>query len=147
MKKRILVVDDDEVVARLVTTILKSATHYDVDTSTNPYEAYARASSEPYDLLISDMRMPGLDGRQLYVCLGMDPQDCQMRVNRPKLLLMSGAVSEEVLAAAMAFVGGVSYIQKPFPPALLAAKVAAILGDIQDVAGDWMEAPEQQAAT
>ena len=77
----------------------------------------------------------------------MDPQDCQMRVNRPKLLLMSGAVSEEVLAAAMAFVGGVSYIQKPFPPALLAAKVAAILGDIQDVAGDWMEAPEQQAAT
>ena len=65
MKKRILVVDDDEVVARLVTTILKSATHYDVDTSTNPYEAYARASSEPYDLLISDMRMPGLEGREL----------------------------------------------------------------------------------
>jgi CheY-like chemotaxis protein len=127
MKKRILVVDDEELVARLVGAILKSTDRYEVETSTNPYEAYARASAQRYDLLISDVQMPGLDGSKLFLCLGLDLDNFTRLPNAPKLLLMSGALTEQALEAKQAFLGNVGCLQKPFSSAVLLAKVEAIL--------------------
>src|SRR5690349_10543100 len=127
MKKRILIVDDEESVAKLVVAILRCTTRYEVEMTTNPYEAYALAQNSHFDLLISDVQMPGMDGSLLYLCLGTNLETFARLPNPPKLLLMSGAMSEDALAAKRSFFGGSSYLQKPFAPSVLVAQVEAIL--------------------
>jgi DNA-binding response OmpR family regulator len=137
MKKRILIVDDEENVAKLVAAILRCTTKYDIEMTTNPYEAYALAKNSHFDLLISDVHMPGLDGSMLYLCLGTNLETFARLPNPPKLLLMSGALSEDALAAKRTFFGGSCYLQKPFAPSVLVAQVEAILEEspaVQNVA-------------
>lgn len=123
MKKRILVVDDEPVVTRLVTAILNSTQQYQVDSTTNACEAFEWAFVRGYDLLISDVRMPLMDGDQLYASVA-DLHEGETK--RPKLLLMSGALRATELAERA---GGIYFIQKPFVPELLLAQVASILAD------------------
>ena len=62
---RILVVDDEPSIASLLADILESA-GFQVDTESNGKAALERLDSAPYDLVICDLRMPGLDGRHVY---------------------------------------------------------------------------------
>lgn len=63
--KRILVVDDEAPLAALMTDIL-SAHGYTVDIAVNGLAALAHVERRPYDLILSDLRMPELDGPGLY---------------------------------------------------------------------------------
>ena len=58
MKARILVVDDDKVSCRLFTEVLEEEGH-EVGNAYSGEEALERLRSEPYDLLLVDVRMPG----------------------------------------------------------------------------------------
>ncbi len=60
-KKRILVVDDDEVVRRSYLRSLES-TACDVAAASNGEEALQRMEESPVDVVLLDVRMPGLDG-------------------------------------------------------------------------------------
>jgi two-component system NtrC family sensor kinase len=62
---RILVVDDEPVIAQLIADVL-GAEGYDVDTAPDGRAALERAEQRPYDLILSDLRMPELDGLGLY---------------------------------------------------------------------------------
>ncbi len=62
---RILVVDDDPFVRRLIDDALTSQ-GYEVDTAVNGREGLERIIAQPYDLIMSDLRMPELDGIGLY---------------------------------------------------------------------------------
>jgi CheY-like chemotaxis protein len=62
---RVLVVDDDDSVRNFVATVLREQ-HYTVDTATNGREALTLLDQHPYDLVVSNMGMPALDGPGLY---------------------------------------------------------------------------------
>jgi CheY-like chemotaxis protein len=63
--KRILVVDDEAPLASLIAEILSSDGHQ-VDTAVNGLAALAHIERNDYDLILSDLRMPELDGPGLY---------------------------------------------------------------------------------
>lgn len=62
-RTRILCVDDEPVTLRLETRLLEGR-GFDVRTATSPIEALAEFDSERIDLVMTDVRMPGMDGLQ-----------------------------------------------------------------------------------
>jgi len=64
-KKKILVVEDEPIVGRLCTRIL-AAEGFDVDVVNNGLSAKEVAIGSDYNLCISDIKLPGITGIQLY---------------------------------------------------------------------------------
>jgi two-component system, cell cycle sensor histidine kinase and response regulator CckA len=116
----ILVVEDDEAVRPLVCMSLARA-GYRVIEACNPKDA-ARVASEfagRIDLLLSDVIMPESDGPALHGLL---------RATHPELrvLYMSGYADDAIVRQGI-LVEGTPFIQKPFAPRALAAKVRETL--------------------
>ncbi|MBL9136363.1 MAG: HDOD domain-containing protein [Verrucomicrobiales bacterium] len=66
MKTRILFVDDEPLVLQGLQRMLRGARNeWDMDFVTSGTEALARLEEQAYDVVVSDMRMPGMDGAQL----------------------------------------------------------------------------------
>lgn len=63
--QKILVVDDEETILDLVTDILHTLGHQ-VETASSGREALQKMDSQQYDLIICDIKMPEVDGRQIY---------------------------------------------------------------------------------
>lgn len=61
MAKKILVVDDDHLVVKSLAKLLEQ-TGYIVSCAENSYEALDLIKRQDFDLIISDIRMPGVDG-------------------------------------------------------------------------------------
>ena len=61
----ILVVDDEESIQRLLGSLLEIDGHH-VDTARNGREALELIAGHQYDLVITDIKMPDMDGRELY---------------------------------------------------------------------------------
>ena len=64
-RRRILVVDDEESIQKLLTGILEMDGH-NVQIAANGREALDRLSREPFDLIISDIKMPVMGGSELH---------------------------------------------------------------------------------
>ena len=62
---RVLLVDDDALIAELVIDMLSMEGYY-VDTATNGIEALQRLEGQRYALIITDLHMPKLDGSNFY---------------------------------------------------------------------------------
>lgn len=62
---RILVVEDQPIVAQVIAEMLEADGH-EVETAANGRLALAKIEGRPYDLIISDLRIPELDGVGLY---------------------------------------------------------------------------------
>jgi DNA-binding NtrC family response regulator len=60
-KSKILIIDDDENIRRVVTTILRDK-GYDVDTAQTGSEAISKSEQNTYDLMLIDIRLPDIDG-------------------------------------------------------------------------------------
>jgi CheY-like chemotaxis protein len=71
----VLVVDDEPIIAQLITDVL-TGDGYDVDTASDGLVALECLGRRAYDLILSDLRMPGLDGLGLYR---------ELQQNRPEL--------------------------------------------------------------
>jgi CheY-like chemotaxis protein len=78
------------------------------------------ARSEPVDLLLTDVIMPGISGRELAD---------QLQRSHPgiKVLFMSG-YTDEAISHHGVLVSGVAFLEKPFTPDILLRKVREILG-------------------
>ncbi|MDA8170178.1 MAG: NAD(P)H-dependent oxidoreductase subunit E [Nitrospiraceae bacterium] len=111
MKGNILVVDDEQVVLKSCERILKPE-GYGVDTSGSPAEALEMMDRNgSYDLVITDIKMPGMDGIEFMR---------RVRQKRPdvSIVLITGYPSQESIREALAL-RIVDYLPKPFSPALL----------------------------
>jgi DNA-binding NtrC family response regulator len=65
MPERILVVDDEPNMLRLLKTILMDKTGYEVVTTNNPLEVSKLLQEDRFDLVVTDLKMPLVDGIDL----------------------------------------------------------------------------------
>jgi PAS domain S-box-containing protein len=117
----ILVVEDEGSVLKLTTVTLEEL-GYTVLSAGNPVEADRLAESHagPIDLLISDVVMPVMNGREL-------ADRIRMRHPEMKTIFMSGYTAN-VIAHRGVLDEGVNFLQKPFSRMELAGKVREVLG-------------------
>ncbi len=116
-QRRILVVDDDEMVRSLLQRTLEKA-GYDVITAANGQEALDRMSQFDVSLVLLDIMMPGLDGFEV---LERMPQHLNIPV-----IMLSGMRDETTKIASLGL-GADDYIAKPFSAGELLARIQAKL--------------------
>jgi len=129
MAKRLLVVDDDPGLLLAVSETLR-AEGYDVKTARRGAEALVIVAQSLPDLIISDIRMPGMDGYQLVRNLRSNA-----RTRLVPIVFLSA--KDETADRIQGFRTGVdAYLTKPFEPEELAAIVAAILQRVERTHSD-----------
>ncbi|MGC3988200.1 MAG: response regulator [Chthoniobacteraceae bacterium] len=125
---RILVVDDDVVILRLVREAVMGLTQCEVETTPNPLYGFELVLRKPYDLLIFDYSMPGIDGAVLYQLLGkvfaVNPPEGR---KLPPVLLMSGNASQKKAQEFLREPGVRGLLAKPFSLEKLTSKIAESL--------------------
>ncbi len=113
----ILLVEDEPQVRRLAREILESGGYTVMEASDGPEAlAVAGGRSLPFDLVLTDMVLPNLDGRQVH-------QEVSRRCGASRVLYMSGYAGSTVLPGG----GGGPFLQKPFTPRSLLLKVRDVL--------------------
>ena len=117
-KKRILVVDDEEMVRRLLLNVFKRFS-YEVETAENGVEAIKQIAVKTYDLIITDYMMPKMDGLELTRKIKT------INPSMPVLIITSNGPEQELLKN-----GATACIKKPF-----------VLSDLnriaQNILGEW----------
>ena len=76
---RVLVVDDEESIRHLLFEVLTKRS-YEVETSASVPSALERLRHRRYDLILLDVRMPDIDGRELFSTLSHEDPDAASRV-------------------------------------------------------------------
>lgn len=114
---RILVVEDEPAISGAIKSILETAGHA-ADVASDGREALEWAATYPYDLLILDVVLPGLDG--VAVCQALRGQGS----NTPILMLTALDAIEDRVTGLDA--GADDYLAKPFAAAELLARVRAL---------------------
>jgi CheY-like chemotaxis protein len=112
--KKILVVDDDPVVTKSFDRVLSNK-GYAVITAANGEEALKKIAAEDYDLVYTDIKMPGMDGIEVA---------SRIKSNQPWLpvVIVTGYGSDENVARAKA--AGVSRVlHKPLSPEMIEGSV------------------------
>jgi len=120
-EETLLIVEDQADVRRLALSILK-ASGYRLLAAENAEQALQLSAgyAGPIDLLVTDVIMPGLNGRQLADRLAKE---------RPGLkVLYTSGYAADVIALQGSLEPGMAYLPKPFGAAQLAAKVREVLG-------------------
>jgi len=118
--ERILLVEDDRSVRRLAVTVL-TRLGYQIVATDDPTEALERFANQPgqFDLLITDLVMPGMNGRELAEAL-------QRQQPELPVIFMSGYPAD-TLADRQALSSGIAYVQKPFTIESLGRQIRAAL--------------------
>jgi DNA-binding response OmpR family regulator len=114
---RVLVVDDDVTVREVVVSYLKAGGH-DVSEAADGDEALRSMRSDPADLVVLDLMMPGIDG--LEVCR-------RLRTTSDVPIIMLTALGAEVDRVVGLESGADDYVTKPFSPRELVLRVDALL--------------------
>jgi two-component system response regulator ResD len=114
---RILVVDDEERIRRLVRMYLERS-GFAVDEAADGKTALTAALSQPYALIILDLMLPEMDGRD--VC-------AQIRQHSQTPIIMLTAAGDEVSRIHGFELGADDYVVKPFSPRELVMRVKALL--------------------
>jgi len=103
-KKRILIIEDDEEMRSLLKEFLNEE-GYETDSVDNGSEAYRRLVRELFDLIITDIRMPGLSGVDIL------PGFKKLQPQTP-IIVITAFGSEEVHRRALER-GADAYLEKP----------------------------------
>jgi DNA-binding NarL/FixJ family response regulator len=124
MAKRILVVDDEAKLLRAVAVTLREE-GYEVTTARSGAEALVRINEAIPDLIISDIRMPGMDGHQLARSLRSNARTALI----PIIFLTAKDERRDRIAGIRTGVD--AYLTKPFDSEELIAVVANILSRVE----------------
>jgi CheY-like chemotaxis protein len=106
-RRRILVVDDEDNLRDVLVEVLKRDGH-EVDSAVDGAEGLRLAEAQRYDLVITDLRMPELEGPELYRALRARYPD-----DPPRVIFMSANTGIEEYAAFLAGTGEPA-LEKPF---------------------------------
>lgn len=115
---RLLIVDDDRTF-RLSTAALLRQDGHDVQEASGGQEAVSMLESTPFDLILLDLRMPGLDGVGIVEVL-------RTWGNDTPILMISGFGTVDAAVSAL-HTGADDFLTKPVEPDVLSARVEALL--------------------
>jgi DNA-binding response OmpR family regulator len=115
-KSKILVVDDDPNLSRLIAVILKLGAGYEVLEENHSSVATATARRFRPNLIVMDVDMPGKDGGDVWAEISQDPT-----LAKTPVIFISGLVSKQDVGTR----SGVLYLSKPVDPRLLLDAVRA----------------------
>lgn len=115
-KKKILIIDDTEMMVKLTTDILREK-GYEVVSASNGVDGIKMVMSEKPDLVLLDVVMPGIDGFEVCKLLRKDESNNLM----PIIMLTAQGNEEDKLAGLE--LGADDYITKPFNPRELVSRV------------------------
>jgi len=131
--KRILVVDDDVGLMRVIREALTSFLRCEVDTSPNSEYGFELALTKTYDLLIFDFSMPMIDGAMLFFLIGRVYNHAEPPRIVPPLLLVTGRGDESRAQELLKEAGVRGLIAKPFVINRLIEKVKECLPGLESV--------------
>ena len=117
---KFLVVDDFSTMRRILRNLLKELGYLNVDEAEDGNSALLKLRRDPFDFLITDWNMAGMDGLQLLKEVRID----SILSKLPVLMVTAEAKRENIIAAAQA--GASGYIVKPFTAATLDEKMGKI---------------------
>jgi nitrogen-specific signal transduction histidine kinase/ActR/RegA family two-component response regulator len=115
----VLVVDDEAAVRDMLSEILRDAGHR-VVTAVSGREALARLEVAPYDVILTDIRMPELDGRDLYREIAVRWPECA-----PRVVFLTGDTLSST-SRNIAAESGCPVMEKPFLPSEVRRVVAEV---------------------
>ena len=118
MEKRILVVDDDQVVGKSFERVLTNK-GYRVDTALSGREAFEKYAGADFDMVFTDMRMPDQDG------LDVARRIKEMNPWLP-IVVVTGYGTQETEAKAKA-IGVAEFLQKPLTPSMIEDVAARVM--------------------
>jgi DNA-binding response OmpR family regulator len=121
-KSKILVVDDDPKLSRLVKTILEKTSDYEVREENRPSAVLAAAAAFLPDMFLLDVDMPGKDGGDVARELQAHPVLCHKPV-----LFFTSLISHDEAGQHEVERGGMRFLAKPVDPSALIASVGRIL--------------------
>lgn len=119
-RPRILVVDDEASIRELLSKTLALA-EYEVETAPDGRAAVERLRLGHYDLLIADLKMPGLDG------LSLIREAKRLNVELPVIIITGFSTESSAIEAVNLGVAG--YLTKPFRVPQVLAAAARALGE------------------
>jgi DNA-binding response OmpR family regulator len=132
--KKILIVDDDVGLMRVMREALTSFLRCEVDTSPKPEYGFELALKKTYDLLMFDFQMPMIDGAMLFFLIGKVYNNSAPPRIVPPLLLVTGKGDEKRAQELLQEAGVRGLVPKPFAINRLIQKVKECLPDIESVA-------------
>jgi DNA-binding NtrC family response regulator len=106
MPEKILVIDDELDMLALLRMIIEDNTDYTVETTNNPSEGLKMIIEDEYDLVVSDLKMPGMDAMELF------DEVKEIKPDLPMIIITaygSLEISEEAMKKGVA-----DFITKPF---------------------------------
>lgn len=121
MEQRILVVDDDQVVGKSFERVLTNK-GYRVDTALSGREAFEKYAGADFDMVFTDLRMPGQDG------LEVARRIKEMNPWLP-IVVVTGYGTQEAEEQARA-IGVAEFLRKPLTPSIIEEVAARIMGGI-----------------
>ena len=130
--ERILVVDDEEQIRKLVSTYL-GRQGFDVASATDGYEALKAVRLKAPDLVITDVMMPNMNGFELTRRLRADHRTARI----PILMLSARKEADDILTGYSE--GADEYIAKPVEMAVLAAKIDVLIKRIKATTGETLK--------
>lgn len=114
MKKNILIVDDNLTICLMLKSWLVK-NNYNVETTSSAQEAKQMVKDIPFDLILSDIRMPDVDGISFLNWTKKYDSDIQV-------IMMTGYAEIESVVESMKS-GATDYISKPIDPEILFSKI------------------------
>ena len=104
---RILVVDDERIVCESCQRILEDD-GYEVEVALSGQEAFEKMKENPFDIVITDLKMPTIDGMDVL-------KHCRKEYPEAVIIMITGFSTVETAVGAMKL-GAFDYIPKPFNP-------------------------------
>ena len=124
-KKKILVVDDEDDILQFLELVLREK-GYDVVTAAGGQEALTRAQIEKPDLVLLDIMMPQMDGWEVLKLLRVDDETADI----PVAMLSARTEAKDRVQGLQE--GAIDYICKPFALQELLEKIGTIFGQVEE---------------
>ncbi|MFC1561558.1 response regulator [candidate division KSB1 bacterium] len=143
MKQRILAVDDEPHILVLLERIIGEKTPYYLKTTNNPLEVFDILENEQFDLIITDLKMPGMDGMDLL-------HKIKEQGRKEEVIIMTAYGSLESATEALSQ-GVFDYITKPFKKDQFlitidrAMRLQRIKNDAEKLSGIYTTEPYEEA--
>lgn len=124
MKKKILIIDDSPTLRKVLEFYLKK-NEYLVETANNGKVGLAAINNENFDLIILDMQMPVMSGKDVLLAMK------DIKVETP-IMILSAEKDKDMIQMGLEL-GALFYLTKPFKPNKIVEKIKDIFEKIDKV--------------